>query len=285
MSKYNYARTNILHISIFTDFPLLFRSTTHTPWQTLGWWWILIIRETYNQRKNGKMFLLSGEYLTPRYCNTDVNHYRHYLKFHLIDRKWKSRDDVTTTGALMIAERNRDGIHQFAHGFANTRSTGNPVFISTTRLSPFFVLLREQQTTSITVQFSRRDNEAFFNDGGIDAFNCERGRKNRSWARALSRKSIRGIFFSRSLEGFAYRFLFSPCCCGVTSTKKREISTRRFHNGEPIVSRVPSRMCVGCGGFQDQDIAHPLLPSSFDGSFVYSSCFYCQVAWIMSTFS
>jgi len=66
----------------------------------------------------------SGEHLPPRYCNTSVDHYHHHLKFHLIDRKPKSRDVATMTGALMIAERNRDGIHQFAHGFANTTSTG-----------------------------------------------------------------------------------------------------------------------------------------------------------------
>jgi len=77
----------------------------------------------------------------------------------------------------------------------------------------------------------------------------------------------------------------SPCCSGVTSTKKRKISARRFHDGEPIVSRIPSWMCVGRGGFQDQDIACPCSPSSFYSSLVLPLAFYCWVAvlaWITS---
>lgn len=108
----------------------------------------------------------------------------------------------------------------------------------------------------------------------------------------LSRENPCGTFGLPFSRGLRISVMSSPCYSGVTSTKKREIFTRRFHDGEPIVSRSLSRMCVGRGGFQDQDIARPRPSSSFHSSLVTlrlttpccTLAFYCRVAvsaWII----
>lgn len=97
-----------------------------------------------------------------------------------------------------------------------------------------------------------------------------------------------GIFFSRELRALVPSPPFPPprflrvLLLGNIDEEKR--NTRRFHDGEPIVSRIPSRMCVGRGGFQDQDTARP--PSSFRDSLAtpfvqpptFALAFYCRVA-------
>lgn len=128
--------------------------------------WALIAGRTINVKAAKDVPVLNGKHFPQRYCNAGVGRYHHHLKFHFIDRRWKNRDVPAMTGALMIAGRHRGGIHQFAHGFASTRSIENPAF--------FLVFHSSFSHGRHTRIFSAMRQRSFFNDGEIDTFNYER---------------------------------------------------------------------------------------------------------------
>ena len=183
----------------------------------------------------------------------------------------------------MITERNRDGIHQFVHGFASTMRI--PAFIWTIRLFFLFRFLRAAESHPTS-----RDSGAFFNDGRIDAFNYGRSRKHRHGqfrACALSWKSIRKLLFSLFLSR-TWRDRF--CLTRVTLEQHRR-RKEKYLRGASMTASPLSLVFhrAGRGGFQDQDIVCPRSPF-FTGSLLrltpaaLSITVYCRVAvlvWII----
>lgn len=196
--------------------------------------------------------MLNGEHFPPRYCNAGVGRYRHHLKFHFIDRRWKSRamSHDCVTSALMIAERTEEGgerIHQFAHGFARTKSAKNPGILPDP--SPFFFSAFRPAGAFLTMTKSTLL---------IASAAPEKSTRFDSATNPYMKSSLAE---SRSITRF--RSCFLRVLVEITSTKKREISARRFHNGGPIVSHIPSRCALGVAAFRIRISRGPRSPSSF----------------------
>lgn len=214
-----------------------------------------------------------------------VARYHHHLKFHFIDRRWNSRDVATTTDALMIAERHRDGIHQFAHGFASKSSQSD---IHSDHFLPSFFEGQRAHVFSL-----RRDSEAFLMTVDSTLLITARPYKS-AWffdpdELSFSRDSHTESFSSTLSWVSRASVLFCPCYPSNIDKERRKYSY--FHDGGSIVSRISIAMCAGRGSFQDQDIVYPRSPFSFHDSLVTlrltpaALAFYCQVtilAWITS---
>jgi len=144
----------------------------------------------------------------------------------------------------MIAERHRDGIHQFAHGFASkrTRHSFGP-------FSPF--LLRTQRAHILCATRQR----SFFND----TFNYEHSRINRHGSSIPMSSPSREIRIqppSTLLRVSRASVLFCPCYPTNISKERRNI--RASITADPLSLVFPSRCALGVAAFRIR-ISHTLV--------------------------